>query len=82
MSTTIDPQAKAVMDRHAIMVRERTEWDSVWQELKDLVRPDTTDFGGGGGRSIEARRKIFDGTAPWALEQLARRPALLPDFPG
>lgn len=53
------------------MVRERAQWDAVWQELKDLVRPDTTDFSGGAGRAADARRRIFDGTAPWALEQLS-----------
>lgn len=47
-------------------------WDPVWQELKELVRPDTTDFGSSGqNRAAEARRKIYDGTAPWALTQLA-----------
>lgn len=54
------------------MQRERSLWDPVWQELKELVRPDTTDFGSSGTQLAQAaRRKIYDGTAPWALEQLA-----------
>ena len=54
------------------MTRERSQWDALWQEIKDLVRPDTSDFGTtGGARASESRRKIFDGTAPWALEQLS-----------
>jgi len=53
------------------MVRARNGWDSIFQELKDLVRPDTADFGGGGINAADARRRIYDGTAPWALEQLA-----------
>ncbi len=53
------------------MVRARSDWDSLWQELKDLVRPDTADFGVSGSRTADVRRKIYDGTAPWALEQLS-----------
>lgn len=53
------------------MVRERSSWDTLWQELKDLVRPDTADFQSGSSKAADARRKIFDGTAPWALEQLS-----------
>lgn len=53
------------------MVRERAQWDAIWQELKDLVRPDTSDFTAGHNRAADARRRIFDGTAPWALEQLS-----------
>lgn len=54
------------------MTRERSTWDSLWQEIKDLVRPDTSDFGAANsGRPNDVRRKIFDGTAPWALEQLS-----------
>lgn len=60
------------MERHAAMTRERSPWDSMWQEIKDLVRPDTTDFGTTSqARPGDTRRKIYDGTAPWALEQLS-----------
>jgi len=53
------------------MERERSCWDTLWQELKELVRPDTADFVGGTSRAADARRRVFDGTAPWALEQLS-----------
>lgn len=53
------------------MMRARSEWNSIWQDLKDLIRPDTSDFSSSNQRAADARRKIFDGTAPWALEQLS-----------
>lgn len=58
--------------RHSELVRKRSENDGLWQELKELIRPDTSDFFGGGyNRASFANRRIYDGTAPWALEQLA-----------
>lgn len=71
MSSERDPLADYVLERQQFMERERSAWDTLWQELKDLVRPDTADFSGGSGRGADARKKIFDGTAPWALEQLS-----------
>lgn len=59
------------MERQGKMARDRSMWDAIWQEIKDLVRPDTSDFAGASGRAGDARRKIYDGTAPWALEQLS-----------
>jgi hypothetical protein len=60
------------MERQASMERERSELDSLFQELKNLVRPDTSDFSGTStNRATDSRRHIYDGTAPWALQQLA-----------
>lgn len=53
------------------MDRERSSWDQLYQELKQLVRPDTADFFSGSGRPLDSRRQIYDGTAPWSLEQLS-----------
>lgn len=53
------------------MRRERSSWETLWQELKELVRPDTADFANSGARAIDSRRRLYDGTAPWALDQLA-----------
>ncbi len=66
-----DPIAQMVLERHEELVRARADFDPVYQEIKDLVRPDTADFAGGSAKAAEARRRIFDGTAPWALDQLA-----------
>lgn len=70
-SDQVDPKLKALMARHDLMTRQRSEQDSVFQELKDLVRPDTSDFFGGTSRARDARRKIFDSTASWSAEQLS-----------
>lgn len=67
----IDPRAKALMARHAELVAMRTDHDQVFQDIKELVRPDTSDFNGGSTKQADSRRRMFDGTAPWALDQLA-----------
>lgn len=59
------------MEKHQTLRTERAQWDPVFQELKELVRPDTTDFSGGRTLGGDARRRIFDGTAPWSLDQMA-----------
>lgn len=68
---SVTPQCARLMAKHDSLKRKRNENDSLWQELKDLVRPDTADFFSNGSRAADLRRKIFDGTAPWSLEQLA-----------
>ncbi len=68
---TIDPVVKACLERHELMTRIRSDNDQLFQELKAMIRPDTADFFGGKGSILESRRRIFDGTAPWASEQLA-----------
>lgn len=71
MSQT-DPEVKAILDRQAEMERCRSESDQLFQELKELVRPDTNDFfGSTGSKARDSRRKIWDGTASWSSEQLA-----------
>jgi hypothetical protein len=71
MSTTVDPQAAALLERHSELQRKRDLHDAAYQEIKDLVRPDTSDFNAAHTRPADSRRRIFDGTAPWALDQLA-----------
>jgi hypothetical protein len=59
------------MDRHARMARDRGNFDAVFQELRELCRPDTSDFTQGTQTPGEARRRIYDGTAPWCTDMLA-----------
>lgn len=66
-----DQQAKELLDRHGDLVRRRDPYDGVYQEIKELIRPDTTDFYGGSSRPGDSRRRQFDSTASWALDQLA-----------
>ncbi len=69
--STVDPVVKELAKRQDGMERVRSEFNILFQELKELVRPDTTDFCGGSSRAQSARRKIFDGTASWSAEQLS-----------
>lgn len=71
MSTTVDPIVEETLREQASMDKERSCWEPLFQELKDLVRPDTADFSAGNTRAHDSRRKIYDGTAPWSLDQLA-----------
>jgi hypothetical protein len=50
---------------------ERYAWDSHWQDVRDLVRISTTSFTYKDNSGERRTENIFDGTAPWALEQLA-----------
>jgi hypothetical protein len=46
-------------------------WNALWQDIKDLVRPGTSDFNRTRFAGAPNTDRIFDGTAPWALEQFA-----------
>lgn len=71
MSTEIDPRARLLMTRHQELVQKRNDHDTLFQDIKELVRPDTRDFSGGTNSAADSRRRMYDGTAPWALDQLA-----------
>lgn len=66
-----DALAKKVMTRHQRLRRDRGTFDAVFQELRELCRPDTADFAAGTSVPGEQRRRIYDGTAPWAADMLA-----------
>lgn len=68
---TTDPLVKSCLERQDTMAKDRSPSDQLYQELKELARPDTSDFFGASGMAKDSRRKIFDGTATWASEQLA-----------
>jgi len=70
-STSVDPRATKLRERHARLATERSNFDSVYQELRELVRPDTSDFTSSQNRPGEERRKVYDGTATWAADMLA-----------
>ena len=50
---------------------DRYAWESHWQDIRFLVNPDASDFNRRGFRGDRRTEHIFDGTAPWALEQLS-----------
>lgn len=66
-----DPTAKRILSRHMRMCRDRGTFDAVFQELRELCRPDTSDFTAGTSVPGESRRRIYDGTAPWSADMLA-----------
>ncbi len=72
MNDTVDPRVKPVMERNARLRRDRSCFDPVFQELRELCRPDTNDFNASTGATPgDSRRRMFDGTAPWSAEMLA-----------
>ncbi len=66
-----DPKAKYVLTRYARMKTERSTYEANWQDIRDLVRPGTADFNRGTSPGQTRTDKIYDGTAPISLEQLA-----------
>lgn len=66
-----DANVKEIMLRFDSMKAVRSEWESLWQDIKDYVRPNTSDFHQVNERGESQVDKIYDSTALWALEQLA-----------
>lgn len=60
-----------LIDRFSQLKTHRTVWQSHWEEIRDLVRVNTTSFTSSHSRGDHRTRNIYDGTAPWALEQFA-----------
>lgn len=66
-----DPKAKAVLERYNAMKSERSTYENVWQDIRELIRPNTSDFQRRGSPGEVRTDRIYDGTAPQALEDLA-----------
>lgn len=69
--TDTDERALRIIRRFASMKSARSRYEQDWQDIRDLVRPNTADFNRmnyPGARKYDA---IYDGTAPEANEQLA-----------
>lgn len=49
----------------------RFNFESQWQDIRELVRTNTSDFNRNSTQGDRRSENIFDGTAPWALEQFA-----------
>lgn len=65
-------RADAVLRRQSRMEAERSTWESHWAEAAERVLPRQRDFGGVkrvGGEKLSD--KVFDSTAPLALEKFA-----------
>jgi Bacteriophage head to tail connecting protein len=57
--------------RYERLKSDRYAWEAHWQDIRFLVNPDASDFNRRGFRGDRRTEHIFDGTAPWANEQLA-----------
>lgn len=67
----MDDKAKQILARHEQLRSERCPYESNWQDIVELVRPGTSDFHKGFSPSQTRTEKIYDGTAPQALGELA-----------
>lgn len=65
-----DSKAKSVIRKYNALKGRHNMWQGIWQEVADLVLPHRN-FLGPTGPAERRNLKIYDGTAPWALDQLA-----------
>ena len=63
--------ADYIIRRFDKMRGNRSTWEAHWQEIAELVLPRRADFVSKQTRGLKRTEKIYDGTAPWAAEQLA-----------
>lgn len=66
-----DAAAEDALRRYEGMQSDRSVWESHWQDLRDLVRPQASDFNRKTTAGEERTTRIFDGTASRALQELA-----------
>lgn len=66
-----DEKAKFVIRRMGEMRSNRSLWEPRWQDIRDLVRPNTHDFTRMTQSGLIRTEKIYDGTAMQACEELA-----------
>jgi len=68
-----DTRAVNLLQKYSEMDSRRSQWKSQWEDIRNLVRVHSRNFYAD-NRYNKGERKtdnIYDGTAPWALEQLA-----------
>lgn len=61
----------ALLDRYRAARERRSVWESHWQECYDHALPNAQPFRGAGTPGERRGDRLFDGTAPDAVEQLA-----------
>ncbi len=65
----LDP--KTVLKKYRAAKERRAEWESHWRECYEFALPQRGAAGMGGGPGNKRGDKLFDGTAPDAVDQLA-----------
>lgn len=68
---SIHPKYAEIMSKYEKMQNARSNFEARWRDCVALVRTGTLDPQGGNTPGEEKTLNIYDGTAPWALEQLA-----------
>lgn len=66
-----DPIATKVLERFRHIKPLRQVWDGHWQDIKELVRCDTSDFNRKTVQGYRRYDQVYDGTAVDAAEELA-----------
>jgi hypothetical protein len=66
-----DEKAETILREFEKAKEVRSSWESHWQELRDLVRPQASDFNRRVLPGEERTGRIYDGTAPRSLQELA-----------
>lgn len=68
---TPDQQIPALIARYKAAQESRRTWESLWRDCYDYTLPAYGAFGGGNTRPDRKSERLFDGTAPDAVDQLA-----------
>ena len=63
-------QANSLIQKYESLKSQRSPYETDWQDIKDYVRPITSNFNRSGPQR-STQNLIYDGTAPDALEQLS-----------
>jgi len=66
-----DDRAEAALRRQERLAERRAVWESHWREIAERVLPRQADFDGDRPAGAKRTDKIFDSTAPLALERFA-----------
>jgi len=69
--TKVSSTAQQISERYRHAKQKRTTWESHWQECYDFALPQRGASGGFGQAGEKRNDKLFDGTAPDGVEQLA-----------
>lgn len=66
-----DKNVTKILVRLGQMRSRRYNFENQWQDIRELVRVNTSDFNRSRTEGDRRADKIFDGTAPWANEQFS-----------
>ena len=69
----MNAQVKQLCERLGFLKSARTPFERDWESIRDLVHVNAVDFNGGTAIRDGSRisSEVYDGTAPWSLEQFA-----------